>query len=320
MLSTSLRATDRPKHVSTVLHPVAPFSLNFSAWAIQRRPNNLVDRWDGVTYGRVIMVADRPVRVDVIAAGTTAHPILHVTADGASLTRSTRAAVTATLDRILGLQLDLRPFYRLANRDPLLALLAARFRGLKPPRFPTVFEAVVNGIACQQLSLTVGIILLDRLAQRCAPSVAVGATVVYAFPRPRDIAGLRSSDLRALGFSEAKARALLELATSVEDGLALESLTELDDETAIAKLLALRGVGRWTAEYVLLRGLGRINLFPGDDVGARTNLARWMKLRTPLDYDRVRRLARRWHPFAGFLYFHLLLKRLEETGQLGDDS
>src|SRR6185312_14209461 len=104
-----------------------------------------------------------------------------------------------------------------------------------------------------------------------------------------------------------------------EAGLDLESLFELDDETAIARLLALRGVGRWTAEYVLLRGLGRINLFPGDDVGARTNLARWMKLRTPLDYDRVRRLARRWHPFAGFLYFHLLLKRLEETGQLGDD-
>jgi DNA-3-methyladenine glycosylase II len=58
-------------------------------------------------------------------------------------------------------------------------------------------------------------------------------------------------------------------------------------------------------------------MFPGDDVGARTNLARWMKLRTPLDYERVRQLARRWDPYPGFLYFHLLLQSLEEAGALG---
>jgi DNA-3-methyladenine glycosylase II len=109
---------------------------------------------------------------------------------------------------------------------------------------------------------------------------------------------------------------LLELAAKVQAGLDLESLDELDDEDAITELSTLRGVGRWTAEYVLLRGLGRINMFPGDDVGARTNLQRWMKLRTPLDYDRVRYLVRRWHPYAGFLYFHLLLQRIEETGPL----
>src|SRR5690606_20988722 len=68
---------------------------------------------------------------------------------------------------------------------------------------------------------------------------------------------------------------------------------------------------------VLLRGLGRLTMFPGDDVGARTNLARCMKRRKPLDYDRVRQLARRWQPYAGFLYFHVLLQSLAEAGQLG---
>lgn len=94
MLATSQRATARPNHVSIELHPIPPFSLSFSAWAIRRRPSNLVDRWDGVTYGRVIMVDGRPAHVEVAAAGTTAHPILHVTASGASATRSTRATVT----------------------------------------------------------------------------------------------------------------------------------------------------------------------------------------------------------------------------------
>ena len=67
----------------------------------------------------------------------------------------------------------------------------------------------------------------------------------------------------------------------------------------------------------LLTEYRRLAMFPGDDVGARTNLARWMKLRTPLDYHRVRQLARRWQPYPGFLYFHLLLQALDETCALG---
>ena len=70
--------------------------------------------------------------------------------------------VRQTLDRVLGLGIDLAPFYRLAAREPRLDALAGRFHGMRPPRFPTIFEALVNGIACQQLSLEAGLSLLDR--------------------------------------------------------------------------------------------------------------------------------------------------------------
>jgi hypothetical protein len=81
-------------------------------------------------------------------------------------------------------------------------------------------------------------------------------------------------------------------------------------------LLELRGVGRWSAEYVLLRGLGRLNVYLGDDVGARNNLRSWLKLRKSLDYDGVRRVTAKWQPYAGFVYFHMLLNRLDTTGYL----
>jgi hypothetical protein len=81
-----------------------------------------------------------------------------------------------------------------------------------------------------------------------------------------------------------------------------------------------RGVGRWTAEYVLLRGLGRVHVFPGDDVGARNNLRRWLRLKRTLDYEGVRRVLARWSSHAGLVYFHLLLDRLAEAGYLGDAS
>jgi DNA-3-methyladenine glycosylase II len=295
---------------SFALHPVPPFRLDLTAWALRRRANNEIDRWNGHAYERTIVVDGRALDVVVTSIEGPRHPLLRVVVHGAE-GRGVRAAVAATLERALGMQVDLRDFYRLARGDARLASLVDRFRGLKPPRFPSVFEAVVNGIACQQLSLTVGIILLGRLSRLCGLQSASGA---HAFPRPSDIAALRPAQLRALGFNHNKARALLEVSKAAEDGFDLEALADLDNEAVVRQLVALRGIGRWTAEYVLLRGLGRLTMFPGDDVGARTNLARWMKLRTPLDYERVRRLARRWQPYSGFLYFHLLLKALEEAG------
>src|SRR6185312_12459389 len=92
------------------------------------------------------------------------------------------------------------------------------------------------------------------------------------------------------------------------------SLEDASNEKALASLQQLRGIGRWTAEYVLLRGLGRINVFPGDDVGARKNLEQWLGLRKPLTYDSARRVLERWAPFGGLIYFHLLLNQQERLG------
>lgn len=164
----------------------------------------------------------------------------------------------------LGVSVDLVRWYRTAERDPHLRTLAHRFRGLKPPRFPTLFEALVNAIACQQLSLIVGLELLNRLAVAC--DVKRGTSdgeQLYAFPAPRDLARLSPGAYRAIGFSLQKARALRTLALGVERReVDLDRLTSVDDVEASAELRQLRGVGRWTAEYVLLRGLGRLHVFP----------------------------------------------------------
>jgi DNA-3-methyladenine glycosylase II len=105
---------------------------------------------------------------------------------------------------------------------------------------------------------------------------------------------------------------MIELAGAVAGGrLDLDELEELDDAAAVARLRSLRGVGRWTAEYVLLRGLGRLHVFPGDDIGARSNLQRWLGILEPLDYDGVQRVLARWQPFQGLVYLHLLLWGLQ---------
>jgi len=87
------------------------------------------------------------------------------------------------------------------------------------------------------------------------------------------------------------------------------------DDRALAVLLDLPGIGRWSAEYTLLRGLGRYHVLPGDDVGARNNLRRRFELPSSAGYDAVVELARRWS-FGGLVYFHLLLDTLAAAGQL----
>jgi DNA-3-methyladenine glycosylase II len=96
--------------------------------------------------------------------------------------------------------------------------------------------------------------------------------------------------------------------------LDLEALAELDDHAAVERLTSLRGIGRWTAEYVVLRGLGRLHVFPGDDVGARNKLERFLGTPRRLDYEGVRDLLARWQPYASVAYFYLLLDSLSEAG------
>jgi DNA-3-methyladenine glycosylase II len=299
------------------LEPRSPFRLDLTAWTLRRRPDNVVDRWDGQTYRRVLPCRAGLVEVAVTQAGPPETARVRVTVGHTALSPEVKQAVTAALERLLGLRTDLEAFYSLASRDAVLGPLAQRFRGMKPPRFATVFESVLTAIASQQVTRTLSVLLLNRLALNYGAVVHEGESAAYAFPRAEDLATMSPADLRQLGFSLQKGRAMIELSRSIiAKDLDLEGLAVLPDAEAIECLCGLRGLGRWSAEYVLLRGLGRTHIFPGDDVGARKNLERWLNLVKPLDYAAVHRTLKRWHPYAGLVYFHLLLDRLEEAGFL----
>jgi DNA-3-methyladenine glycosylase II len=309
--------TDERASSTLVLRPLPPFRLDFTVWALRRRSRNLIDRWDGATYRRVIVVETRPTELAVRQAGSAAAPTLIVTATPPLQTLQERREVRSMLDRLLGLRIDLTGWYRTAADDARLRPLVARFFGMKPPRFPTMFEAVVNAFACQQLSLEVGLELLNRLATISSTRFGTLRDPHYAFPTAHDVARRRPELYHAIGFSGQKVRALVDLAQAItRRQLALESIDEEDDAVVRQRLLELRGVGRWTAEYVLLRGLGRLSVVPGDDVGAQKRLAQWLGRSRPLDYAGVAKAVERWQPYAGLVYFHLLLDGLSRTGVL----
>lgn len=296
------------------LTPLPPFSLNFTVWILRRRPHNSWDLWDGKVYRRLLSLHGQPLEVSVSQEGSVNNPELKVSALARKITPQIISSLNSSLKRILGLEVDLSKFYEMALNDPLLRPLVIKFWGFKPTRYPSVFEALVNAITCQQFTLDAGISLLGKLVDKWG--VTLNKRAPRSFPLPHDLASITIAELRALGFSKQKARAIIELAELVKRGLNLEELNSYPDEEALKKLQQLRGVGRWTAEYVLLRGLGRIHIFPGDDLGIRSKLVSWLEIKDALDYESVMNILKQWYPFGGLVYFLLLLKGLEEKGKI----
>lgn len=296
-----------------VLRPAPPFRLDLTVWALRRSPANRIDDWDGKTYRRVLAAGDRPVEATVVQTGPSDHPEIQVRLEERAIGAKREEEIIDTLGSMLGCDVDLTEFYRLASAYEPLDLLVRRFAGLKPPRLPTLFETLINGIACQQLSLNVCILLLNRL---CA-SYGLSAGGGNAFPRPADLVDLDPEALKGLGFSRRKAEYILSLAESFSTGGGgMASLAGMDDQSAMATLLAVKGIGPWTAEYVMLRGLGRLNVIPADDLGIQNKLKEWLGLDERPASDSVRRLFPMIGPYRGLIYFFLLVDHLNREGRI----
>ncbi|WP_392537792.1 DNA-3-methyladenine glycosylase family protein [Legionella sp. 227] len=297
---------------SFTLHPVAPFRLDYTALALRRRSKNNVDLWDGQRYTRLLVMENVPVKVVVEQNKNfnQSELVLSIKGEGLEVYQN---QIVNEVESILGLKRELHDFYHIAQHDAQLNPIVLQFKGLKPPRFPSVFEALVNAISCQQISLDAGLQIQNRLAEFLSLRIKEEEHLFYAFPRPNEVANCSVPELKKIGYSTSKSETLIRLATAImQDEFILGTLENKSNDAIINYLCDFKGIGRWTAEYVLLRGLGRIDIFPGDDLGAQNNLYQFLHLDKKPDYKKIAEITAKWHPYAGLVYFHLLLKRMHE--------
>lgn len=297
--------------VSFVLNPLPPFRLDLTVWALRRRERNTIDFWDGEHYIRVLVLGDTPAKV--VVRQEKEHLI--VTVHTFHLIPELEGRVSLELKKILGLEIHLEEFYKIALSNKKLYEIISKFMGLKPPRFPTIFEALTNAIACQQVSLESGLSLLNRLSKTYGLPFQEGSHINYAFPEPKALMNCVAEELRNMGFTWHKSEALINLAK--EFAIHKEVYSDLNHkskEDIFFLLSNLKGIGRWSVEYTFLRGLGKLEMLPGDDVGLQKSLKNLLELDTSLDYDAIKKIGEGWYPYAGLLYFHLILHKLYEKG------
>jgi DNA-3-methyladenine glycosylase II len=190
-------------------------------------------------------------------------------------------------------------------------------RGMKPPRYPTLWEACVNAILFQQVSLAAASSISRRFILALGPRVESGQTALYSFPEADRLRVADDGVLRAAGVSASKLATLRRVADALQSGALDEATLEaLPSPAAIAVLRGIKGIGPWTATIILLRGLGRLDVFPMNDSSVVQNLA-FVAGSMHVEIDEVLAAlgAQR-----GMLYYYLLLARLETRGDVGRAS
>jgi len=289
-----------------------PFHLEATVRVLQRRPTNLVDVWEDDRYLRVLATPDGPVLVEVVNQGTIARPRLRCRVLSGGDSRQTRAAAGALVRAVLGLDVDPKPLQRLLEGEPKLEAVARPLRGMRPPRFPGLFETFANVIPFQQLSLDAGVAVVRRLVLRFGRTVVHQGRERHAFPTAGSIADARLAASRACGLSARKAEALRSAAVAVASGDLTEAkLVQLSSAQAVRLLSEMPGIGAWSAAVILLRGLRRLDVFPEADAGVIRGLTALMHVQAGPPLDRIiHRLGDR----RGYLYFCSLGRALLAKG------
>ena len=236
-------------------------------------------------------------------------PRLSVSVPGARRAAVVDAAV-AEVRHVCGLDLDLPAFYAAAGGDPVLGGLAARLPGLRPTLSPGPFEMLVGSVCAQQVNLTFAFTVRARLVRRFGEALLVGGAAVYAFPEPCALARAGVDELRRMQLTTRKAEYVVGLARQVANGeIDLDGLRWLSNDEVIARLTAVRGFGRWSAEWFLARCLGRGDVCPAGDLAVRRAFEHFYGRGRPLGEESIRRRAVRWGPHQNLAVHYLLAGR-----------
>jgi DNA-3-methyladenine glycosylase II len=209
--------------------------------------------------------------------------------------------------KILGLDFPLEKFYQFAKSDPVLRELTQKFHGLRPTLKANPFESIVTSITAQQINLQFAFTVRSHLVRRYGEQLKFDGQTYYAFPTPEKLARVKVSSLRQLQFTEKKSEYTIGLAKAIHNGrLDLEALSQQSDEAIAEKLIALRGIGRWTVDWFLARCLGRGDTFPAGDLGVRKAVQHFYFSGKEKSEDDLRKFAQRWGEFANLATHYLL--------------
>lgn len=294
--------------MSFTMLPKPPFDFQKSAQMHSRFQNSLPDLYENNVYMRVLRTNKKSILVSVKSRGTTERPMLSVHTYPVLNDDSEIAALKHLLRSMFEPTFDFDQFYAIARKDLAMRDIAKKLRGLRPIRPPTIFESVIIAITEQQISLYAAIAIRSRLVQRYGNTITREGRKFYGFPTPESLAEAKTAGLRKVGLSAAKARYIVEFSKKIaNDEFDLNGLSRMDDEQVVTELTKFRGIGEWTAKYTLVRGMGRVNSLPADDLGIRRAVSQiYFRERNVSSEEVSNILTKKFAPYSGIAAFYLM--------------
>jgi DNA-3-methyladenine glycosylase II len=289
-----------------LLRPVPPFDFDLSASLFSGGDGRRGEYQAGI-YRQAVTLGHRATLVELRSLGSVDEPLLSARIEPDNKISQGDAGIEGMIRRLFNLDLDLAPFYQAARADRVISYLAERLRGLRSPSTATPFQALILSIVEQQISLKVAWSLQGRMIERFGDPITWEERRYNAFPRPETLALASREELRACGLSYRKSEYIIEASARVAEGLDLEGLRALDDREIIRELCLIRGVGVWTAELTMVRGLQRFDAFPAQDLGLRRAIAHYYHHDRKISAEEARQTALAWKGWRGLAGFYLIM-------------
>ena len=292
---------------------LAPFSLDLSAIVFSNGDCHVRGYQNGV-FTQVLCLKDQLVLAQAKQVGDVHHPALEVELQSnQQITRQTKQAAQDALTYIFSLNFPLEAFYSQTQNDSTMRQITRQLCGFKFPTTPTAFEGLVDAIVEQQISIKVARTIEERLAARLGDRIEIDGEAYSAFPTPQKIAGVSLDEVQGCGLSRRKAEYIQNAAKLIVEGtLDLEAMKQNpNDEETIRALDEIKGIGVWTAELTVLRGMQRYDVLPADDFGLRRVISTYYREGVPIKAPEAREIAMAWGKFSGLAAFYLIVAEVK---------
>lgn len=209
------------------------------------------------------------------------------------------------------LEANLPHFYETTQNDEVLASLCRKFYGLRMIGIPDIFESLIWSIIGQQINLNFAYSLKERLVHNFGEKIVYNDESFYALPTPERLASLNPEDFQPLQFSRSKAQYISNVSREFAEGnLSQEILKKLPFKEVKEKLVKIKGVGNWTANYSMMKSLKNYDAFPVEDVGLHNAVKTQYGLTAKPTINELNQMAEKWKGWRGyatFYFWHSLL-------------
>jgi DNA-3-methyladenine glycosylase II len=291
-----------------------PFNFDLSA-QIFRNGDKQIRTYQNGVFSQVIKLDRQLALIKIFKDRTVEKPNLRVEiAANNPVTTEDELKAEENIKFIFNLNFDLCTFYADIQKDPVMIQIAKKLYGLKNPTTPTVFESLVDSIIEQQISIKVAIALEEKLTKKLGDRLDVDGEIYFGFPTPQNLADTAIDEVQHVGLSRRKAEYIHEAAELIVAGkLDLEGLKSKENaDEIIEELDAVRGIGVWTAELTMLRGMQRLDALPADDLGIRRVISTYYCGGRPIGAAEARRIADGWGTCKGLAAFYLIMAEVKE--------
>jgi DNA-3-methyladenine glycosylase II len=292
-----------------IVRALAPFNFDLCAQIFSTGDPEIRSYSNG-EFHQVLRLNDNLVFIKLVSKGTTEKPIISVELKSVRpLSKRDIQTAREAVNFIFNLDFDLCSFYKEVENNPAMHKIAQQLYGLKNPTTPTVFESLVDSIVEQQISIKVAHTIEQRLVKKFGETLVIDGITYFSYPRPENIANADIVEVQQVGLSQRKAEYIHGAAQLIADGkLDLEQMkNEKDSEHIIEELDEVRGIGVWTAELTMLRGMQKLDALPADDFDIRRVISRYYCDGKPIKTSGAREIAKAWGRWKGLAAYYLIV-------------